>query len=1389
MRKHFLLLFLMALLPLAGFAEDYEVVLYNASKTYGDLDPTNPAASWFKVTPAGDKSTLRTQLDFMRASGSENQGENVGNYRFTVEQNATAATNGNSFMVDGDGAYSIKAKALSSFDGTLGNNITLTLLNEQFYVNSTTAVKPSMSDIKIHVDLANNDLDADLTSEDFEIVSWGDNNVVGMGHPESAPGADDAVDNYIVIKGKGNYTGTLRLYFEISGTDIASLGKTPTYDGAPLTFDGNAKTPDVSKFVITGLNHTTDFILDPNGYGTGVMYKDNINAGIAYVKIKGTGNYSGTIEASFNIAQKEVAANGIIYTAGTAPQYTGTALAPVGTFSVDGVTGDLTEDDYELSNLKTNAGTSNKCDLTLKSTGNYKFAAGTTKQEITYTIAKRDFTAATITAVFEKDANNDEITNYPYDNKAIRPTVTVTFVASPTADPITLTTNDYTLTYKDASDNNDLKKVENGKKLTIAGKGNFTDAALAVKNYNVVARPLKVKANDLTVGVGAEVTPTFTYNSWASGESLATLGTNVSPATQAVKYKVRGGSAEYTQAQIQAAPQGTYDIIPLTTGYTNGTAFNNYAFEAVNTPTYGTLTKTTSQVVVKIVDREITWGENFPTASGWTVEHVSGLSEADQVVDPLDGITTPMESIIAAAALTQNKFKLVNAAANPLDANEDGYDVYYDGVIETGGYVATVTNGKLKVNKYVVVPTDITIAAAGNYTGQAVTPAVTLKVLGNTVLVSPKYYTVTYDADFNAGDHKAKITANTSNFTTTHDVCYNATEVTAYNTEHAAEIAAGELQALTTSTVKETLTYVEQSYTINKINLTFTVKDYTGETGKEAAWTYGTTEPTYRAKLTAGEPVAGEETLIANVLKGQKPEGFNGYLVVKRTSGNTVGTYTDALVASFVDEEGNDITTLAEPLDPAVNYNIDYNHPGTLVIEKGTIVARVKSMSLPYGETVDNTTFHLEAVSGMDPAEAANFDAIVEYQHAPAKFGWTGGAKAEKLGPTTLTYSTAAADKPTATNYNVVFAEGDAAKGTLTVTKRPVKFHAINKTVDYADLATSAVITGLAVNDTYIAQDEVAGEYYSLLTGHSMSTLIKSIAFASKNVGDNDIVLTPTDKADILNVYDITLESGTLTVTHLALNELVLRRIEQADFDDPLKNTAEAEIETNNGKFVDVSFTFPGQTMYANKWYTMVLPFATTVREISNAFGYAVVDVFNTNGNNPDDVAFSLHIGTVNANEPFLIKIDQDITADDFDDPAGPKIQAVKIEKPASAIELSDAYGNKIVGTYTGINGGFDEDYDWGLGLGKSTTDWQPFNKQFVRPLGAYIHYKDRQSHNARTISIEEPDGSTTVINSVTGDQINFSKDAIYNMNGVKMQSIPTEKGVYIQNGKKIVIK
>ena len=59
------------------------------------------------------------------------------------------------------------------------------------------------------------------------------------------------------------------------------------------------------------------------------------------------------------------------------------------------------------------------------------------------------------------------------------------------------------------------------------------------------------------------------------------------------------------------------------------------------------------------------------------------------------------------------------------------------------------------------------------------------------------------------------------------------------------------------------------------------------------------------------------------------------------------------------------------------------------------------------------------------------------------------------------------------------------------------------------------------------------------------------------------------------------------------------------------------------------------------------------------------------------------------------------------------------------------------------------------------------------------------------TFVFEELDGSTTAIRNVNVDDLNgkIAAEGMYNMNGMKLNTVPTQKGVYILNGKKVVIK
>ncbi|MBO5579553.1 MAG: hypothetical protein J5952_03930 [Prevotella sp.] len=1349
MKKNFLLLFLMALLPLSTFADNIKITPVNASKTYGDADPIHPKATWFDwsttsgTLPTGvtvtstttpDPKAIDQQLTFMRLT----QGETVGNYSYTFEDESTVSdgTNNHNLLIMSNGQFTIKQKDLNTFDGSTGNKITLTLVNPM-YVNGSTQIKPTASDIKITVELAVNSLNGDLVEgTDYVITGYGTNTSVGTGT--------------ITIEGKGNYKGTKDFDFTINATALSTLG-TPSYIGSALTYDGTAKTPSATDFKFGNVTAGGNFQIKSGSY------TNNTNAGTAKVILEGITNYSGEVEATFPIAKLAVSSTNPFTEDGTDPKYNGAAQGPTSpTFKVGTYT--LAATDYELTNLGTNVG-EHTAKLKFKENGNFSGA----DQDVTYNIVAQDFTStAGVSVEFNKEGST-EITDYIYSNADVKPAFKVIYTVG--TKKYELTEDDYTFVYQDATGGTDLKNVQDGKKLIVTGRRNFTTVALTAKTYNVKKRTVKVGAASLEVGMGADVAPVATYDAFPAGHTAASLG--ITPTFTYTLLNTDGSETGTTksQAEIKAAAIGKYNIhvnvAALNAAVSSaaaGSPLKNYTFAEVATASLGKLTKVAGQVVVKVKDREITYGDAFPT-TGWTVEHVSGLAEADQT-------GANFNSIIG--ALNQTKFAFVNTP-DAVNANAEGYDVNYNnGSITNGDYAITVLPGKLIVKKKAITQAMIQIngGAALTYTGKAQYPEVNVDIDANFAtpagLLPTNYYTTEYDESYNAGARSAKISmsgAGQTNYITETKVLYVATDP---------EVVAG---TAAVGDLKETLPYVIAPYNINKVALTIKADNFTGEN----AWTYGTEEPAYTAKLTAGEAVEGEASLITSLLAGEQPAGFNGKLIITRTGATTVGDHAGSLVPSFVKADG----TAVAVANAADNYSFTLQN-GDLTIKKGKIIAKVKDITLAYGETAAAGTFQLEAVSGMDEAEAANFDAIVTYDKPIAKFGYTDAYKA--IGSHTLAYTGAT---PTATNYDVVLADGDAAKGTLTVVKRPVTFKAVDFTGTNA-IAYNALNTWTpAVNATYVKQiatgdpEYDAATCYTLLAGDNMTDLIASVKEQSKNVGDNIIKLTKKESA----IYDIILLDGTLEITSTGVLPITLNRVVKASFDDAHTNTAAKLIEQNDGKFVDVRFSdFP---MIAEKWYPLVLPFATSVKEISAAFGYAVVDVFNgLNANG--DIQFKLHMGDIPANQPFIVKVYQDMNM------ADPTVVFNNALIENGEPVQGDASSVQFVGTYTGKVDGFRSN-EYYFSTNASLNEYykgNDTNKTYLRPLGAYfVDNTPDAASTSRSIVIEEIDGSTTAIQGITQDDTSVSADGWYTIKGIKLEGAPTQKGVYIKDGKKVVIK
>ena len=147
--------------------------------------------------------------------------------------------------------------------------------------------------------------------------------------------------------------------------------------------------------------------------------------------------------------------------------------------------------------------------------------------------------------------------------------------------------------------------------------------------------------------------------------------------------------------------------------------------------------------------------------------------------------------------------------------------------------------------------------------------------------------------------------------------------------------------------------------------------------------------------------------------------------------------------------------------------------------------------------------------------------------------------------------------------------------------------------------------------------------------------------------------------------------------------------------------------------------------------------------------------------------------------------------------------------------QKTDVVGVKFIGTYVDTNvlvAGDDVTAAWGYvddggvagkkimflgykdgGKGKfvTATNEEGTQSYNILPLSFTKAYFDfnKTSLNAPSIIVEEADGSTTAISGITADGVAVKAEGWYTIDGMKLNAAPTQKGIYINNGKKIVVK
>ncbi|MBO4812492.1 MAG: hypothetical protein J5552_13175 [Prevotella sp.] len=238
-----------------------------------------------------------------------------------------------------------------------------------------------------------------------------------------------------------------------------------------------------------------------------------------------------------------------------------------------------------------------------------------------------------------------------------------------------------------------------------------------------------------------------------------------------------------------------------------------------------------------------------------------------------------------------------------------------------------------------------------------------------------------------------------------------------------------------------------------------------------------------------------------------------------------------------------------------------------------------------------------------------------------------------------------------------------------------------------------------------------------------------------------------------------------------------------------------------------------GFWLYSNKWYSMVLPFDIYVYEFGThpVFGHAVINVLDEKNADPLKMQFKLQeVGIIRANTPFIFKVgdkgDPDTylatTGEGEDEMATTPIANLdeltftnkKIVKPAKFDEIyvEDDSKLRFYGSYSGK--GCLKDYEYYFSIAPMLESFDGYyfgsddNTSWLYPSTCY-GVDGNHAAGARQLIVQEEDGSFTAIKSIENVTYTNNAEGWFTTNGMKLNAQPTQRGIYIHNGKKVVVK
>lgn len=513
--------------------------------------------------------------------------------------------------------------------------------------------------------------------------------------------------------------------FTGSSADAAAVTNCTVSGLTAKTYTGKAQTQSIT---VKYRNKTLK-----NGKDYTVSYQNNINAGTAYVIIKGKGSYSGTVKRSFTIKPAIIYKQCTFYKIAS-QYYTGSQIKPVPKIK-NGTTTLKNGTDFTLTyQNNVNKGTAK---VYIKGKGNYSGSCS-----LTFSITARPVSTLKIT-----------VPSATYNGKAQKPAVTVKYNNYKFKNG-----TDYTLSYKNNT------KIGTAT-VTVKGKGKLSGTKSIT--FKINAKPIK--------------NAVITYNN-----SLTYNGSTLSPAVT-VKYgnATLKKNTDYTVAYSNNVNAGTGTITITGKGIYGGSVKKTFTIKKLGisaTAVSGTGNKVYTGSAIKPVPAVKAGGRTLKNGTDFTVSYKNNTEPGTATL-----IVNGKGNYSGSVSKT---FKITARAINDVEVTVPdtvftGEQVRPDVVVSYGSYqfisdsdytlsfkdnvnigtASVVVTGKnhlsgsrtvtFPIEKADISSTEIAVKNA-TFTGSAIKSDVDVR-LGNVTLKEGTHYTLSYKNNVNAGTAQVTI--------------------------------------------------------------------------------------------------------------------------------------------------------------------------------------------------------------------------------------------------------------------------------------------------------------------------------------------------------------------------------------------------------------------------------------------------------------------------------------------------------------------------------------------------------------------------------------------------------------------------------------------------------